>query len=127
MTRAFVVAVIAASSLGSSALAADRWDSGVKGRITAGPTCPAERYPPDPNCAPRPVETTIKIKSLPERELVKKVHSGENGYFRARLAPGRYRLVPQPTYELMRCFSKDVTVAKGSFARVQLGCDTGIR
>jgi hypothetical protein len=127
MTRAFVAAVIAASCLGGSALAAQGWDSGVKGRVTAGPTCPVERYPPDPACAPRPVQTAIKIKSLPEREFVKTIHSGEKGYFRARLAPGRYRLIPRSGKPYPRCEPKDVTVAKGSFTRVSLGCDTGIR
>jgi hypothetical protein len=128
MTRGATVALVVATTfVGGSALAAEGWDSGVKGRVTAGPTCPAERYPPDPACAPRPVETTIKVRSLPERELVKTIHSGEKGYFRARLAPGRYRLIPRSGDPFPRCNPKDVTVAKSSFTRVNLGCDTGIR
>jgi hypothetical protein len=128
MTRGVTVAlVIGATSVCGSALAAEDSESGVKGRVTAGPTCPVERYPPDPSCAPRPVETTIKIKSLPEREFVKTVRSGKKGYFSARLAPGRYRLIPRSGDPFPQCDKKDVTVSRDSFTRVHLSCDTGIR
>jgi len=129
MTRALAAAaVLAATGLAASAVAADDIDSGVKGRVTAGPTCPVERYPPDPACADRGFETTIRIRTLPDREFVKKVHTGEQGRFRTRLAPGRYRLVPRSGRNgFPRCEPQDVTVVADRFKRVHLTCDTGIR
>jgi hypothetical protein len=129
MTRALTaIAVIAATCAAPYALAADDVDSGVKGRVTAGPTCPVEPYPPDPACADRGFETTIRIKSLPDRELVKKVHTGEKGRFRTRLAPGRYRLVPRSGKNgFPTCERQDVVVKAERFTSVHLSCDTGIR
>lgn len=33
------------------------YNSGVRGAVVLGPTCPAERIPPDPTCAPKPYAT----------------------------------------------------------------------
>ena len=35
--------------------------SGVQGKATAGPTCPVERNPPDPQCAERPVAGAVLV------------------------------------------------------------------
>jgi hypothetical protein len=128
MIRALIAAVVlAATGLAGSALADDP-DSGVKGRVTAGPTCPVETDPPDPACADRGFETTIRVKTLPDRRLVRKVHTGEKGRFRTRLRPGRYRLVPRSGENgLPRCSPQDVTVKENRFTLVHLTCDTGIR
>jgi hypothetical protein len=129
MTRVLAAAVaIAATSVATSAVAADDGDSGVRGRVTAGPTCPVEPYPPDPACADRGFQTTIRIKALPERELVKTVRTGEKGRFRTRLEPGRYRLVPRSGKNgFPACERQDVVVKADQFTRVHLSCDTGIR
>jgi hypothetical protein len=129
MTRALTAAaLLAATSVAGSASAADDPDSGVRGRVTAGPTCPVEREPPDPACADRGFETTIRVKVLPARKLVKKVQTGEQGRFRTRLEPGRYRLVPRSGKNgFPRCEPRDVVVRDDQFTRVRLGCDTGIR
>ncbi|HSD12348.1 MAG TPA: Gmad2 immunoglobulin-like domain-containing protein, partial [Patescibacteria group bacterium] len=35
--------------------------TGVRGTVTIGPTCPVERIPPEPGCAPKPYATTLRI------------------------------------------------------------------
>lgn len=125
MRRVIAVALaLAAAGPGGSALAA-RWDSGVRGRVTESPTCPVERQ--GDTCYAG-YQTTIRIRSLPERALVKTIRSDEHGYFRTGLAPGRYRLVPASGKNgFPHCSPRDVTVKAGSFTRAPLGCDTGIR
>ena len=35
--------------------------SGIAGVATAGPVCPVEKNPPDPACAPRPVDGAVLV------------------------------------------------------------------
>src|ERR1035437_9718286 len=37
------------------------YQSGISGTVLLGPTCPVERIPPDPQCAPKPYSTSINI------------------------------------------------------------------
>ena len=103
-------------------------DSGVRGDVKAGPVCPVERVPPDPQCAPRGVKTTIRVRSASSHKLVKKVHSGGDGRFKARLRPGSYVLEAQSgAGGWPRCQPQQVAVKAHHFARVHVSCDTGIR
>ena len=38
------------------------FDSGAKGKVLIGPTCPVQRTPPDPNCADKGFETTVQVR-----------------------------------------------------------------
>ena len=125
MTRALTVALLVAVASVAEAAAAD--SSGVRGVITTGPTCPAESIPPQPGCEDRPYQTVIRIRELPDGEVVKRVRSGKHGRFHAALEPGRYRLEPRGGDPYPRCFSKDVRVKAHQVTSVRLGCDTGIR
>jgi len=129
MSRALTVALLTAGAcLTASASADDRLDSGVRGDVHTGPTCPAESNPPQPGCEDRPYSTVIRIRELPDRELVKKVRSGRRGRFHARLEPGRYRLTPRGGKSgFPSCSGVDVTVKAHHFTRVHLICDSGIR
>src|SRR3989338_9714702 len=40
------------------------YESGVKGTISLGPTCPVMRDPPDPACADKPYATAVTIRPL---------------------------------------------------------------
>jgi hypothetical protein len=97
--------------------------------VTISPTCPVETDPPDPNCGPAGYQTTIKVRRLPGRTLVKVVQTGKRGRFTTHLRPGQYRLRPRggqnggpPT-----CPAVDVTVEAHAFTQVQIACDSGIR
>ena len=104
-------------------------DSGVTGTVTAGPTCPVVTDPPAQECADRRVEGAVLVVTNAAGLEVGRVTTDADGTFALSLAPGAYRLEPQPVDGLMG------TAAPVDFF-VQLGepptdlvivYDTGIR
>ena len=103
--------------------------SGIKGTVSAGPTCPVERNPPDPACADRPTATNIWIsRALTPKQVIATTASDEKGMFQISLAPGEYVIqagssgVPYP-----RCADASATVGPTGYTAVSISCDTGIR
>ena len=103
-------------------------NTGLSVRAVAGPTCPVEREPPDPGCAPRPVDgATVVIKDRGGAEVARGV-TGPDGSFVVDLAPGTYALEPMPVEGLMGTAAGiSVEVDAGAISEVQLEYDTGIR
>ena len=103
--------------------------SGVRGTVTKGPICPVERDPPDPACAEPPVAgAELVIEDLSGTEVAR-LTTAVDGSFSADLAPGAYRLVPQPVEGLMGTAPPvEFRVEAGEApADLQLSYDTGIR
>jgi hypothetical protein len=124
------LAVIAAvaGAVAVPAFAADAPDSGVKGRVTVYPTCPGPYpYPDGADCGPEGIPATIKVKRLPQRDLVKVIHAGKHGRFKTRLVPGHYRLLADPHGHAMYCPRRTVTVEAHEFRQRGIGCDSGMR
>jgi hypothetical protein len=120
--------LLALAAVAVPALAATPPDSGVQGRVTVYPTCPGPYpYPEGADCGPKGIPATIKVKRLPERELVKVIHSGEHGRFRTHLPPGHYRLRADPGEHAMYCDPRTITVEAHEFRRRGIGCDSGMR
>ncbi len=95
------------------------------GRITTSPTCPVERIPPEPECAPRGYATGIIIESA---NYTKQINSGANGYFYTQLFVGNYNLKPVSANILPRCNEVDgVIIKSNSTTTVTIDCDSGIR
>jgi hypothetical protein len=103
-------------------------DTGISGTATAGPVCPVERNPPDPNCAARPVVgATIVIRDASGAQVAVAITGADGRYFVA-LAPGGYVLDPQPVQGLLGTAPKQpADVTSGSITDVPLVYDTGIR
>lgn len=103
--------------------------SGVRGTVSAGPTCPVERDPPDPACAARPVAGAVLVFTDAAGTEVTRVASAADGTFSVELAPGAYRLTPEPVDGLMGTPGPiDVQVeAGGPMTELQVSYDTGIR
>ena len=102
--------------------------TGVHGTVTAGPTCPVEREPPDPACAERPVAGAVLVFSEPDGTEVARVTSATDGTFTVELAPGAYRLMAGPVEGLMGTPAPmDVIVEAGPPTELQVSYDTGIR
>ena len=99
--------------------------SGIEGYVRLSPTCPVERVPPDPRCAPRPYQTRIDVYQ--GLAFVATILSDANGYFRTALAPGTYTVRANPGHTQPRCPSHTVTAPAHAFAMVEIECDTGIR
>jgi hypothetical protein len=113
----------------------DAWPSlpadgrtGIVGSAVAGPVCPVERVPPDPACAPRPVEGAVIVVRAQDGSEVARATTLEDGSFFVELSAGTYQLEPQAVDGLMgRAAAQTVTVADGSATTIQLDYDTGIR
>jgi hypothetical protein len=102
-------------------------DSGVTGRAMAGPQCPVERNPPDPDCADKPIATNLTVTSADGSRAVRDFTSDADGRFRVPLAAGSYAIRSTETGGLPRCQSEPFNVTAGRFTDVAVDCDTGIR
>src|SRR3954466_7421008 len=80
--------IVAAPALGSG--------SGIRGGVVASPTCPVERDPPDPQCAPRGFAARVRIYRLSNQHTVAVIRTRDDGRFSAPLRPGRYGLTARP-------------------------------
>lgn len=103
-------------------------DSGIRGQIFIGPTCPGP-VPSDTSttsCQDRPFQATISILT-PSRVLVASTTSDINGYFEVYLNPGEYILSPQSAGRFPYASEQVVYVTKGEFTKVVIVYDSGIR
>jgi hypothetical protein len=127
-TAALVLATgsAAAITLGTPGLAAASSARGtLAGRVTVGPTCPVETDPPDPNCAPRPIRATVRVRSA-KQAVGTKVVTDKTGKFRVRLRPGNYEITIT-SKQARFCQSQTVTVRRNETTRAEISCDSGIR
>jgi hypothetical protein len=94
----------------------------------AGPTCPVETVPPDPNCAPRPVAGAVLIVRDADGREVARTTAGADGSYVVVLPPGSYSVDPQPVEGLLtKAETATVEVLAGDFAQLDWAYDTGIR
>ena len=101
--------------------------SGIEGKITIGPTCPVERVPPDPNCADKPYQATIIVKTADEQKEISSFSSDKDGKFKVKLIPGTYVLVPVRNNTYPQASSQKVIVKVNNFTQVNISFDSGIR
>jgi len=103
--------------------------SGVSGTVTAGPTCPVVTDPPDPSCTDSPVAGAVLVVTTLAGVEVARTTSDVDGRFALSLAPGSYRLEPQPVEGLMGTATPiEFRVEPGAPALdLLVAYDTGIR
>jgi hypothetical protein len=100
------------------------------GRATAGPVCPVERVPPDPNCAPRPVAGAVLAIVTVAGAEVGQARTAADGSFAFDVPEGDYRLVPQRVEGLLGTAPSiefSVRVGGPQPAPFDVLYDTGIR
>jgi hypothetical protein len=114
-------AVVIGLALSSSAA---NLDSGVRGHVLYGPTCPVQRV--GQTCT-RPYQATITVRREPGDRFLTRIRSSSSGYFALRLAPGRYRLVPRSAEPYPRSSPIAVVVRAHRYASVTINYDSGIR
>jgi hypothetical protein len=102
-------------------------ESGVAGRVLAGPTCPVER-PGDPTCAGRPVVgARLRIDHADGTEAGF-LTTDASGWYRMPLEPGDYVLSAEPVEGLMGTPGPlPFSVREGEATLVDVPYDTGIR
>lgn len=99
----------------------------VTGMALAGPVCPVETEPPDPDCAPRPVVgATIEAIDSTGSTAGTAV-TGVDGRFVLSLPPGDYTIVPLPAEGLMGTPGPVEITVTGPIDVEVLAYDTGIR
>jgi hypothetical protein len=96
--------------------------------LVAGPTCPVERVPPDPSCAPRPVPgAAIDVRDA-SGKVVAQLTSDAQGHATADLPPGSYVVVGMPVAGVMGSPEpQTVQLSDPASGMVTLMYDTGIR
>ena len=98
--------------------------------VVAGPVCPVERNPPDPECEPRPVEgARIFVQPGDGRDiLVAEATTDEGGHASIELTPGDYTIAGGEVEGLMgRPEPTTVTLSADQTVTISLSYDTGIR
>jgi len=102
----------------------------VTGTVTAGPVCPVEQIPPDPQCAPRPVAGAIIVATNAGGEEVGRATSAADGSYEMFVGEtGTVLITAQPVAGLVRP-PAPVSVALSSpseVERIDLEYNTGIR
>jgi hypothetical protein len=95
--------------------------------LTAGPVCPVEQNPPDPNCAPRPVaDREILVVTADGREVARG-RSDAQGRLRFTVPYGSY-LLHAAAFEGFPSPPSDEPITVGAApVAVSLDFDTGIR
>ncbi len=101
--------------------------SGVRGTVLIEPTCPVERMPPDPTCAPKPYATAIVVYRTGSKSPYIIGNSNTSGAFLFSLPPGSYTLAAKGDTVLPRCNETSVAVVPDEYTSVTISCDTGIR
>jgi hypothetical protein len=96
--------------------------------LVAGPVCPVERNPPDPNCAARPVAgARVVVRDASGAEKASGV-SDQTGHVRLALPGGAYTVEAMAVQGIMGNPSlTEVQVAATGTTAITLAYDTGIR
>jgi hypothetical protein len=101
-------------------------DSGIRGIVLLGPTCPVETL--ESPCPDRPL-ADVEIRVLRGSDVVATVRSDGEGRFAVALDPGRYEVqaVVEGGGPGMSAKPVDVVVTNGVFNDVNVPVDSGIR
>jgi cytoskeletal protein RodZ len=97
------------------------------GSVTLSPTCPVERISPDPQCAPKPYVTTVKVLRSGSTTVLATATTQADGSFTFTLAPGSYVIQATGAAVAPTCSPITTQITKGASTTVSISCDTGIR
>ncbi len=103
------------------------YNSGIKGTVTLGPTCPVMKDPPDPQCADKGYATTISLYRKGSATVFATTKSDAGGMFQVSLPPGTYTISASGGQTLPRCTPTDAVVGATGYVTATISCDTGIR
>lgn len=102
--------------------------TGIAGTAIAGPTCPVQKVPPDPSCAPRPVTGAVLVVRDSSGTEVARLTTDAAGAFQTSLPAGAYVVMPQAVTGLMGTAPEVAVIVKDrAVTPVEIAYDTGIR
>jgi hypothetical protein len=126
---AWLIAVLAVPSCFPPAPTPGSGETAIAVSVVAGPTCPVERDPPDPNCDPRPVEgASVLVQPADGRDIV--VAQGTTdaaGEVVLEVPPGDYVVLGGAVEGLMGLPEPTPVSVVAGTATIVLAYDTGIR
>ncbi len=123
-----ILVLVAAGCVGQAVGVSPSPSDGIGGTVSAGPTCPVEKLPADPACAPRLVSGAVLVVRDDSGAEVGRATTGADGTFFVPLPPGSYLVTPQPVEGLMgTAQGQNVDVAAGARSDIVIVYDTGIR
>lgn len=103
------------------------YNSGIRGMVSIGPTCPVVQFPPAGACDDKPYETTIDIHNAAGSRMAVAT-SKSDGTFEVSLPPGTYTLKPNtPQGRMPYAKEQTVTVPATGYVKVTIQYDSGIR
>jgi len=120
-----IVVCVAAFAVGGCGGGSAASDSGIRGRVVIGPSCPVQVV--GENCADKPYATDLRVIEPSTKEQVATTSSGANGRFEVALPAGRYRLEPPGSATLPRAAPVEVVVPPHRYATTTIRFDSGIR
>ncbi len=124
VTLALVAVLAACGPGGPTSVPSAPIDSGIRGYVQLGPTCPVVTR--DVPCT-TPYAALLVILDIEQQEVAR-VTSGEDGRFEVLLAPGEYTITPTPGGDsLPSAPPLSVSVLPGSFTEIEINYDSGIR
>ena len=123
--RRLPVLLLLALATGCGGGSAGDGTSGIEGTVTIGPQCPVEQA--GSPCPDAPYVAAITVSS--DGDMVEEGRSDADGRYRITLAPGTYTVVAGPLdgMGIATGAPVEVVVTDGSFARIDLSVDSGIR
>lgn len=128
--RRLVLAVVALSALAAGCAGGPAPtsppDTGIRGTVILGPTCPVEEAGASPCLTPLAAELVVRSKDGSTE--VARVASGADGRFELALPPGDYVIWPEPGENGFPVAQPlDVSVVAGRFTELEINYDSGIR
>lgn len=101
----------------------------LEGKISIGPLCPVERFPPDPHC--QPTEETFKawpIAAYQEKTKIASLNPNLDGTYRVELPAGNYVVDLEKSMGIGGGnLPVTITIKAGEITTLNIDIDTGIR
>jgi hypothetical protein len=97
--------------------------SGIEGLVTIGPITPTSQ---EGQSNSRPYQATINVLDQ-SGQVVTRFGTNARGLFRVALAPGTYVIRPESAGRFPRAAQQTVRVLKGTFVKIDIEYDSGIR
>jgi hypothetical protein len=121
---ALIAASLLAGACAASSSTTGSGESGIRGTVLLGPTCPVETI--EHPCPDKPIVANVVVSS-PQGKKVAGARSGDDGRFSVSVPPGDYVITVADLQGIPFAKPVSVSVPDGEFVEVTVSVDSGIR